>query len=270
MVVHDWGSALGFDWANRHREAVKGIAFIEAIVAPQGRDHWDKMGMGSALKALRTEAGEAMVLQNNYFIEEILPKAILRKLSDEEMAAYRRPFAAPGAGRRPTLTWPRQDPHRGEPPDVAAIAAACADWLATSDVPKVFLKVEPGAFLASEALVNLVRRWPALTEKTVAGVHFVQEDSPDEIGQAIGDWMGAFGRQSSRQRDVARAYNDNRILASVQQMKLNSDRPRSVELALGGERRPVRHDYRTPLCCTTFSSPAGAVSRGPCACARSP
>jgi hypothetical protein len=211
-----------------------------------------------------------MVLQNNYFIEEILPKAILRKLSDEEMAAYRRPFAAPGAGRRPTLTWPRQDPHRGEPPDVAAIAAACADWLATSDVPKLFLKVEPGAFLASEALVNLVRRWPALTEKTVAGVHFVQEDSPDEIGQAIGDWMGAFGRQSSRQRDVARAYNDNRILASVQQMKLTSDRPRSVESALGGERRPVRHDYRTPLCCTTFSSPAGAVSRGPCACARSP
>ena len=197
LVVHDWGSALGFDWANRHREAVKGIAFMEAIVAPQGRDHWDKMGMGSALKALRTEAGEAMVLQNNYFIEEILPKAILRKLSDEEMAAYRRPFAAPGEGRRPTLTWPRQIPIEGEPPDVAAIAAAYADWLATSDVPKLFLKVEPGAFLANEALVNLVRRWPALTEKTVAGVHFVQEDSPDEIGRAIGDWMGtlADGRQ---------------------------------------------------------------------------
>ena len=119
MVVHDWGSALGFDWANRHREAVKGIAFMEAIVAPQGRDHWDKMGMGSALKALRTEAGEAMVLQNNYFIEEILPKAILRKLSDEEMAAYRRPFAAPGEGRRPTLTWPRQIPIEVRPPDVA-------------------------------------------------------------------------------------------------------------------------------------------------------
>jgi pimeloyl-ACP methyl ester carboxylesterase len=107
---HDWGSALGFDWANRHREAVKGIAFMEAIVAPQGRDHWDKMGMGPALEALRSEAGEAMVLQNNYFIEEILPNAILRKLSDEEMAQYRRPFAEPGEGRRPTLTWPREIP----------------------------------------------------------------------------------------------------------------------------------------------------------------
>jgi haloalkane dehalogenase len=116
LVVHDWGSALGFDWANRHREAVKGIAFMEAIVAPQGRDHWDKMGMGSALKALRTEAGEAMVLQNNYFIEEILPKAILRKLSDEEMAAYRRPFAAPGEGRRPTLPGPGRSPSTASPP----------------------------------------------------------------------------------------------------------------------------------------------------------
>jgi haloalkane dehalogenase len=112
FVIHDWGSALGFDWANRHREAVKGIAFMEAIVAPQGRDHWDKMGMGPALEALRSAAGEAKVLQNNYFIEEILPNAILRKLSDEEMAEYRRPFAEPGEGRRPTLTAPA-DPHRG-------------------------------------------------------------------------------------------------------------------------------------------------------------
>src|SRR6476661_10052496 len=128
LVVHDWGSALGFDWANRHREAVKGIAFMEAIVAPQGRDHWDKMGMGAALKALRSEAGEAMVLQNNYFIEEILPKAILRKLSDEEMAEYRRPFATPGEGRRPTLTWPRQIPIDGEPADVNVIVEDYANW----------------------------------------------------------------------------------------------------------------------------------------------
>src|SRR6201990_189658 len=108
FVIHDWGSALGFDWANRHREAVKGIAFMEAIVAPQGRDHWDKMGMRQALEALRSEAGEAMVLQNNYFIEEILPNAILRKLSDEEMGGYRRPIRAPGEGRQPTLTGHRQ------------------------------------------------------------------------------------------------------------------------------------------------------------------
>jgi len=192
FVVHDWGSALGFDWANRHREAVKGIAFMEAIVAPQGRDHWDKMGMRQALEALRSEAGEVMVLQNNYFIEEILPNAILRKLSDEEMAEYRRPFAEPGEGRRPTLTWPRQIPVEGEPADVNAIATEYADWLGKSNVPKLFLKAEPGAILAVDRLVNLVRGWPALTEKTVAGIHFVQEDSPDEIGKAIVDWMGTL------------------------------------------------------------------------------
>jgi haloalkane dehalogenase len=193
FVVHDWGSALGFDWANRHREAVKGIAFMEAIVAPQGRDHWDKMGMRRALEALRSEAGEAMVLQNNYFIEKILPNAILRKLSDAEMAEYRRPFAEPGEGRRPTLTWPRQIPVEGEPADVHAIATEYADWLRESHVPKLFLKAEPGAILANDALVNLVRGWPALTERTVAGIHFVQEDSPDEIGKAIVDWIGTLG-----------------------------------------------------------------------------
>jgi haloalkane dehalogenase len=189
LVVHDWGSGLGFDWANRHREAVKRIAFMEAIVAPQGRDHWDTMGMRAALEAIRSEAGEEMVLKNNYFVEQILPNAILRKLSDEEMAAYRRPFAEPGEGRRPTLTWPREIPIEGKPADVNAIAADYADWLGSCDVPKLFLKAEPGAILANDRLVNLVRGWPALTEKTVKGIHFVQEDSPDDIGRAIADWM---------------------------------------------------------------------------------
>jgi haloalkane dehalogenase len=193
FVVHDWGSALGFDWANRHREGLKGIAFMEAIVAPQGRDHWDKMGMHSALEALRSEAGEAMVLRNNYFIEEILPNAILRNLSNEEMAEYRRPFAEPGEGRRPTLTWPREIPIEGEPADVYAITTEYADWLRRSNVPKLFLKAEPGAILTNDTLINLVRGWPALTEKTVEGVHFVQEDSPDEIGRAIAGWMGDVG-----------------------------------------------------------------------------
>ena len=193
LVIHDWGSALGFNWANRHREAVKGIAYMEAIVGPQRWDHWDKFGMRSALQALRSEAGEAMVLQDNFFIEQILPKAILRTLSAKEMAEYRRPFAKPGEGRRPTLTWPRQIPIEGEPADVAAIAAAYADWLATSDVPKLFLKAEPGGILAKDALVDFVRGWPAQTEVTVAGIHFVQEDSPDEIGRAIAGWMGKLG-----------------------------------------------------------------------------
>jgi haloalkane dehalogenase len=189
LVVHDWGSALGFDWANRHREAVKGIAFMEAIVRPQGWDHWDAMGMRPALQALRSEAGEAMVLRDNFFVEQILPKAVLRTLSVEEMVQYRRPFAEPGEGRRPTLTWPREIPIDGEPADVFAIVAAYAEWLATSRVPKLFVKVEPGAILASSAMVDFVRRWPALTEVKVGGVHFVQEDSPNEIGRAIADWM---------------------------------------------------------------------------------
>jgi haloalkane dehalogenase len=192
LVIHDWGSALGFDWANRHREAVKGIAFMEAIVAPQGQDHWDTMGMRHALEAIRSAAGDDMVLKDNYFIEEILPKAILRKLSDEEMTEYRKPFAEPGESRRPTLTWPREIPIEGEPADVSAIAADYADWLGSSDVPKLFLKAEPGAILASDRLVNLVRGWPALTEKTVSGIHFVQEDSPDEIGHAIADWIATI------------------------------------------------------------------------------
>ncbi|MFJ2021640.1 haloalkane dehalogenase [Streptomyces nodosus] len=192
LVVHDWGSALGFDWANRHREAVKGIAYMEAIVRPQAWDHWDRMGKRSLLHELRSEAGETMVLRDNLFVEQVLPQAVLRTLSAEEMAAYRRPFAEPGEGRRPTLTWPREIPIEGEPADVAAITAAYADWLATSDVPKLFLKAEPGAILASDWLLDFVRGWPAQTEVTVPGIHFVQEDSPDEIGRAIADWMGAL------------------------------------------------------------------------------
>jgi haloalkane dehalogenase len=189
FVVHDWGSALGFDWTNRHREAVKGIAYMEAIVRPQTWDHWDKINMRPLLHALRSEAGEEMILRDNLFIEKVLPGAILRTLSDEEMAQYRRPFAEPGEGRRPTLTFPREIPIEGEPPDVSAISAAYADWLATSDVPKLFLKAEPGAILANEWLVDFVRRWPAQDEVTVAGLHFVQEDSPNEIGRAIAGWM---------------------------------------------------------------------------------
>jgi len=192
FVIHDWGSALGFDWANRHRDAVKGIAYMEAIVGPQHWDHWDKFGMRSALEALRSDAGETLVLRDNFFVEKILPKAILRTLSEEEMAEYRRPFAEPGEGRRPTLTWPREIPIEGDPADVSAIAAAYADWLATSSVPKLWVKAEPGGILAAGAVFDFARRLPAQTEVTVAGVHFLQEDSPHEIGRAVAGWMGTL------------------------------------------------------------------------------
>lgn len=193
LVIHDWGSALGFDWANRHREAVKGIAYMEAILGPQYWDHWDKFGMRHALQGLRSEKGEEMVLRDNFFIEKILPGAILRKMSDEDMAEYRRPFAEPGEGRRPTLTWPRQIPIEGEPADVTAIVTAYADWLKTSHIPKLFLRAEPGGILAHGPVLDLARSLPAQTEVTISGLHFVQEDSPDEIGRAVAGWMEASG-----------------------------------------------------------------------------
>ena len=147
------------------------------------------MNMRPFLKALRSEAGEKMVLEENFFIEKILPGAVLRPLADEELSEYRRPFAEPGEGRRPTLAWPREIPIDGEPADTSAIVSSYGDWLAASEVPKLFLKAEPGALLGCGANLDTVRQWPAQTEVTVKGVHFIQEDSPDEIGQAIATWM---------------------------------------------------------------------------------
>ena len=166
---------------------------MEAMVGRQYWDHWDKFGMRPVLEALRSEAGEQMVLQDNFFIEKVLPGAILRKLSDEEMAEYRRPFAAPGEGGRPTLTFPREIPIEGDPVDVTAAVDAYADWLKSSSVPKLFVKAEPGGILAGGAVLDFARRLPAQIEVTVAGVHYLQEDSPDEIGRAIAGWMGALG-----------------------------------------------------------------------------
>jgi haloalkane dehalogenase len=190
FVIHDWGSALGFDWANRHREAVKGLAYMEALVRPLT---WDELPevFRSDFRALRSEAGEAMVLEHNLFVEKMLPRSILRGLTEGEMAHYRRPFAEPGEGRRPTLTWPRQVPLDGEPADVAKIMSAYAQWLTTSSVPKLFVNGEPGGVLIG-AQRAFCWSWPAQTEVTVRGLHFLQEDSPDEIGQAVADWMGTL------------------------------------------------------------------------------
>ena len=190
LVIHDWGSALGFHRATRYPKQIKAIAYMEAIAMPM---RWEDFGEVDVIfRSLRSGKGEQMILDENFFVETILPLSIIRKLSEQEMAAYRAPFLAREA-RLPTLVWPRQIPIEGEPADVSAAAAAYADWLGTSNVPKLFLKAEPGAILANDTLVNLVRGWPALTEVTVAGIHFVQEDSPDEIGRAIAGWMGTLG-----------------------------------------------------------------------------
>ena len=191
FVIHDWGSALGFDWANRHRDAVKGLCYMEAIVAPiESWDHWPERAR-RIFEGFRSPAGEEMILENNMFVERVLPGSIVREMSDEEMDEYRRPYLEPGEARRPTLTWPRQIPIEGEPVDVTEIVGSYAAWLAESNVPKLLVAAEPGAILAGPML-EACRAWPNQTEVTVKGVHFVQEDSPDEIGAALAGWYAGI------------------------------------------------------------------------------
>ena len=188
LVIHDWGSALGFHWANQHRDAIKGICYMEGIVAPfPNWDDWDD-GAAQLFQGFRSPAGEDMVLEKNIFVERVLPGSVLRGLTDAEMAVYRRPFAEAGEDRRPTLTWPRQIPVAGEPADVTQIAQDYSEWLQHTEVPKLFVNAEPGAILTGSRR-DLARTFPNQTEVTVAGSHFIQEDSPDEIGQALRAWM---------------------------------------------------------------------------------
>ena len=185
LVGHDWGSALGFDWAKRHAGAVRGIAYMEAIVQPVSWDLWSPESR-AFFGQLRSAAGERMVLEENLFVESLLPARTLRTLSDAEMEAYRRPFRKPGEARRPTLTWPRQLPIEEHPVDVVEIVRSYGQWLSTSPVPKLFVNAEPGTVSPKER--EFCRSWPNQTEVTVRGLHFVQEDSPHEIGKALADW----------------------------------------------------------------------------------
>jgi haloalkane dehalogenase len=187
FVVHDWGSALGFDWGNRHRQAVKGFAYMEALVRPVTWAEWPDAAR-RVFQGFRSPAGESMVLEHNIFVERVLPGSILRSLAEAEMAEYRRPYLEPGESRRPTLTWPRQIPIEGEPPDVTAIVEDYGRWLAQSPVPKLFVNAAPGAILTG-AQREFCRIWPHQTEVTVRGVHFIQEDSPDDIGTALANWL---------------------------------------------------------------------------------
>ena len=186
LVVHDWGSALGFDWANRNRNRIKGIVYMEAIVRPVTWKEWPEAG-SRIFKGFRSSAGEEMILKKNLFVEAVLPGSILRKLTVEEMEEYRRPFLVP-EHRLPILKWPREIPIDGEPEDVAKVVSDYADWLNLSDIPKLFIDAEPGAILTGEQR-EFCRNWPNQTEIKVSGSHFVQEDSPYEIGKAIFEWM---------------------------------------------------------------------------------
>lgn len=186
LVLHDWGSALGFDWARRHPEAVLGIAYMEALVMPLTWDDWPEAAR-DIFRAFRSPAGESMILEKNLFVERVLPASVLRELDAAEMAAYRAPFANAGEDRRPTLSWPRQIPIDGEPADVHSVVAAYSQWLAASNIPKLFVNAEPGAILTGRQR-EFCRGWPNQTEVTVDGSHFVQEDSPEAIGRAIAAW----------------------------------------------------------------------------------
>jgi len=186
LVVHDWGSGLGFDWANRHRDAVAGIAYMEAIVAAVTWSEWPESARG-IFQAFRSEAGENIILGKNAFVENVLPAAVLRTLGEDELDAYRAPFRNPGEDRRPTLTWPREIPVDGEPADVCQIVTEYGAWLASSSVPKLFINADPGSILVGPQR-EWARTWPNQQEVTVPGIHFVQEDSADAIGQAIAGW----------------------------------------------------------------------------------
>ena len=193
LVIHDWGSALGFDWAHRHAERVAGIVYMEALVMPVTWADWPENAR-RAFQGFRSEGGEDMILAKNMFVERILPGSIMRKLSEEEMAEYRRPFAAAGEDRRPTLTWPRQIPIEGAPADVAAVVEGYGRWLASSPIPKLFINADPGSILVGRQR-EFCRTWPNQTEVMVKGLHFVQEDSPDEIGHAIAQFVRACRAQ---------------------------------------------------------------------------
>lgn len=195
LVLHDWGSALGFDWANRHRDAVDGIAYMEAIVRPIRWEDWPEPSR-PIFGGLRSPAGDELILNRNAFVELILPGSIKRDLTEEEMAEYRRPFLNEGEDRRPTLSWPREIPIEGEPVDVVEIVQAYADWLSRSGIPKLFIDADPGAILVGGQR-DFCRSWPNQTEVSVPGIHFLQEDSPDEIGTAIADWMTGWKKESA-------------------------------------------------------------------------
>ncbi len=190
LVIHDWGSVLGFDWANRHRDAVRGICYMEALVRPLTWEEWPEDARG-VFQGFRSDAGESMVLEKNIFVENVLPASILRKLAAEEMAEYRRPFCEPGEDRRPTLSWPRQISLAGEPTDVTQIMNEYGPWISEGHVPKLFVNAEPGSILIGPQR-EYCRSWKNQTEITVPGLHFIQEDSPAEIGMALRDWIKAI------------------------------------------------------------------------------
>jgi len=191
LVIHDWGSALGFYWAQQHPEAVRGIAYMEGIVCPVDWEDWPESARG-IFQGFRSLKGEDLIIQRNMFVEAVLPSSVMRGLGEEEMAHYRAPFTAPD-DRQPMLSWPRQIPISGEPPEMVELVASYGQWLASNHtLPKLFINADPGSILTGKPR-EFCRSWPNQSEVTVRGTHFIQEDSPAEIGQAVAHWMDSLG-----------------------------------------------------------------------------
>lgn len=189
LVIHDWGSALGFYWAQQHPEAVCGIVYMEGIVCPLTWDDWPE-GARGIFQGFRSAKGESLALERNMFVEAVLPSSVMRGLGEEEMQHYRAAFGTPD-DRQPTLNWPRQIPIDGTPAAMVELVTAYGEWLqATTDLPKLFINAEPGSILTGRQR-EFCRSWPNQREVTVKGTHFIQEDSPVEIGQAVAQWMDA-------------------------------------------------------------------------------
>ena len=189
LVGHDWGGALLFDWAHRHPGAVKAIAYMETIVSPVEWSDWPEAA-SSIFQAMRSPAGESIVLEKNVFVERILPASALAPLSEDSLTEYRRPFLEP-QHRWPTLTWPREIPIGGEPADVHGIVSAYSEWMGENQIPKLFVNAEPGSILTGRQR-ELCRSWPNQIEVTVPGSHFVQEDSGVAIGSHVADWLASL------------------------------------------------------------------------------
>ena len=185
FVIHDWGSALGFNWAYEHQESVKGICYMEAIVKKISWEDWPKDAK-SIFQGFRSDAGEDLILKKNLFIEGVLPNAIIRNLTETEMDIYRKPFLKE-IDRRPTLDWPRQIPINNEPEDVCKIVDDYSSWMSINEIPKLFINADPGSILTGKQR-EFCRKWKNQQELTVKGNHFIQEDSPKEIGEAISNW----------------------------------------------------------------------------------
>lgn len=186
LVLHDWGSALGFDWARKNIDRVAGIVYMEGIVCPLSWDDWDEKS-APLFQAFRSDAGENMIIEKNIFVERVLPGSVLRGLTKEEMEVYRRPFLKK-EDRRPTLDWPNQIPIDNKPKDVVEVVDEYSKFFCIDNTPKLFINADPGAILIGKQR-EFCRSWPNQYEFTVPGSHFIQEDSPDLIGEGIFNWL---------------------------------------------------------------------------------